>query len=574
MKKNFFTRMKEGFVRLWAALKSHPVELFILLHATVAASFDGNPWWQHPAPYAAIATMTAFCLSRFRKGRNWALWVYWAVIPLYALTAFLPTEWSMTVELGILNFLLPAVYLLTLVTREGAGFSERFYRLVSSFVSALALASIVFILLMLVNLTLEILFSLTPHISNRLMEVSLCFCYIFLAPMLFISFESQEGQPEVALLVERTINYVLTPILLLYNLILYVYLAVILVNWELPKGSVSSMVLVFTIVAVAIRLVRPLLGRQPLKWYFRWFSLFALPLLVLFWVAVAYRIGQYGITIDRCILIVAGALMTLYLIGSILFNSQSSPFNFLFTALLVLCGVVLTVGGPLSARQISLRSQTAIVREKAEALGILALDGTIDTTAFVRRSEADTAYRKEHRAAYQAMKYIEHDLHDTSAVRTSLGMTASEYLDRLSPVTSKYATAWRVDDRTDSETVGDAIEAPIIYISCRDQENIDITGYSRMSTGGYIEGDIDRYIPYPGGRILADSLLATQLAKIGCTPSSDLTEEFLDRHSKELCLYHSPDGKVLIVLDQLSIRRSKDSLYHITYAGFSCALAR
>lgn len=95
-----------------------------------------------------------------------------------------------------------------------------------------------------------------------------------------------------------------------------------------------------------------------------------------------------------------------------------------------------------------------------------------------------------------------------------------------------------------------------------------------MSTGGHIEGSNDRYIPYPGGRILADSLLATQLAKIGCTLGSDLTEEFLNRHSKELCVFHSPDGKVLIVLDQLSIRRSEDSLYHITYAGFSCALAR
>lgn len=121
------------------------------------------------------------------------------VLLLYALTAFLPEAWPKTIEFTILYFLLPAVYLLTLVTREGAGFSGRFYRLLSSCVSALALASIVFILLMLVNLTLEILFSLT-HISNRLIEVSRCFCYIFLTPMLFISFESQEGKPEVALL--------------------------------------------------------------------------------------------------------------------------------------------------------------------------------------------------------------------------------------------------------------------------------------------------------------------------------------------------------------------------------------
>lgn len=562
----FKTRLADGFARLWAALKSHPVELLILLHAATSAFLKGNPWWQQPASYAAFAVVAAFCLSRFRKGYNWAQWVYFAVLPLYALTALLPSAWPGSTEFAILNFLLPFAYLLTFPAWEGQRFSERFYRMLRSMAVALGIATILFVLLSLINLTLDILFKFKA--ASSLWEYFSSICYIVIAPILFISSESQEEQPKVIRLVEVIVNYVLTPVLLVYNLILYVYLVTILVNWDLPKGSVSTMVLVFTIVAISIRLVRPLLTKQPLKWYFRWFALFALPLVVLFWVAVGYRIGQYGITVDRCILFASGALMTLYLVGSVFFSS--SRFNYAFTAILVLCGVMLAVGGPLSARQISLRSQTAIVREKAQALGILTSEGTIDTETFLRNA-ADTVSRKEHRIAYQAMKYIENDLADTAAIRASLGLTSAEYLDRLSVTTSSYATAWWIESDRFSDDEEEPI-APSFYLSCYKEDYLDISGYSRMGMAMDVKVPV-RFIPYPGGSIPADTLLATQLAKIGYTLSSNLDRAKLDDNECALCHYQSPDGKVLIIFDNINIHRT-DSLYHITSASIRCALVR
>lgn len=569
----FKTRLADGFARLWAALKSHPVELLILLHAAASAFLKGNPWWQQPSSYAAFAVTAAFCLSRFRgpasgPTNKWAGWGYWAVIPLYALTTFFPEAWPKSFEFAILDTLMPAAYLLTLPARKDDHFAERFYRLLRSAFIALGIATILFILLSLINLTLDTLFKFKA--ASSLWGYFSSICYIVLAPMLFISTESQEEQPKVIRLVEVIVNYVFTPVLLVYNLILYVYLVTILVNWDLPKGSVSTMVMVFTIVAIAIRLVRPLLAKQPLKWYFRWFALFALPLVALFWVAVGYRIGQYGITVDRCILFVSGALMTLYLVGSIFFST--SRFNYAFTAILVLCGVVLAVGGPLSARQIALHSQTAIVREKAQALGILTPEGMLDTTKeLFFRTEADSSYRKEHRIAYQAMKYIENDLADTVEVRASLGMTSADYLDRLSVATSNYATAWWIE----SDGYSDDVEEPIAYsfsLSCNKEETLDISGYNRMGVGMDVKVPV-RYIPYPGGRIPADTLLATQLAKIGYTLSSNLDRKKLDDNECTLCHYQSPDGKVLILFDYMYIQRT-DSLNHITSATIRCALVR
>lgn len=570
-RKPFMSRLATGLARLWAAIKSHPVELLILLHATVSAIVNDASWWQSSVPYAAIATVAAFCISRFRNGMNWALWTYLAILPLYALTALLPEEWYKTTEFIILNFLLPAVYLLTLPTRDGYRFSERFYRLFRSYMVSLAITTILFVLIELINLTLSLLFSCS---GSWFMRICLSVCYLFFAPMIIISLESQEEQPKVARLIEVIINYVLTPVLLVYNLILYVYLVTIVVKWDLPKGSVSIMVMAFTIVAVSIRLVRPLLAKQPLRWYFRWFGLFALPLVALFWVAVSYRIGQYGITIDRCILVVVGVLMTLYLTGSIIFNYHFSIFNYGFTALIVLCGVVLAVGGPLSARQASLRSQTAIVREKAAALGILTPEGKLDTTGeLFFRTEADSAYRKEHRDVYQAMYYIQYDLSDTTAIRAFLGMTSAEYLDRLSQKTSNYATSYC---RAYDPYADEVAEQPTYYLLCYNNEkDIDISGYRHMSLNKSVPSKqrCCPPIPYPGGSIDADTLLATQLAKIGYTLSSNLERDRLDSNDCDLCCYQSPDGNVLIIFSSMEIQRT-DSLNHIISASIRCALSR
>ena len=571
-RKPFLSRLADGFSRLWAALKSHPVELLVLLHAAASAFLNGNPWWQQSSSYAAIAVVAAFCVSRFRKGMNWAQWVYFALLPLYALTALLPDAWPKTTEFAILNFLLPFAYLLTYPTWEDGRFSERFYRLLRSLAVSVGIAGILYVLLLLVVASVDLLF----HINSgyRFEMASANFCFILLAPMLFISLESQEEPPAVILFVEITINYVLTPILLLYNTILYVYLGVILVNWNLPQSSVSTMVLAFTLVAIAIRLVRPLLAKQPLKWYFRWFSLFALPLVALFWVAVSYRIGQYGVTVDRCILVVVGVLMTLYLIALLILNSQLSIVNYLTTALVVLCGVVLTVGGPLSARQVSLRSQMSIVREKAALMGILAPDGKLDTTLeLFFRTPADTANIRNHRAVYQAMKYLE-EISDTSTVRATLGMTAANYLDHLSQPTSNFASAYAPDEDGYDTIESISVIPHIVYLSMSDRmREMDISGYKRMMVGGNVEGDKEKYILYPGGRIPADSLLATQLAKIGCTLTDPLTESYLELHKDELCCYRSPDSSVLILFDQLSIECT-DSLNTIAYARIHCALSK
>ena len=80
-------------------------------------------------------------------------------------------------------------------------------------------------------------------------------------------------------------------------------------------------------------------------------------------------------------------------------------------------------------------------------------------------------------------------------------------------------------------------------------------------------------IPYPGGTINADTLLAAQLAKIGYTLRSNLDKEKLDKHKDQLLTYTSPDGSILIVFSRMEISKA-DSLNHITSASIWYALSR
>ena len=501
--------------QLWKGLASHPVELLVLLHATVSAMVQSTTWWQMPAYYAAFATVAALCLSFYRKNM-WTSVAYWAVLPLYALTALLPAEWHSMTEYGILTALLPSVYLLA---RGYGDFNTRFFSMVRSGVVAMGIGALAFVLLLLIDASIQILF---PVSWRNVEEYIAIFCFVLLTPMLFIGMESGDERPTASHLEEALVNWVLTPALLIYNLVLYVYLALIVVRWDLPKGSVATMVSMFIGVAVAVRWLRPVLQKQPLGWYFRWFGLIALPLVVLFWVATGYRIGQYGFTIDRCILVATGVLMTAFAVLS-LFKTTRGGYWFLVAY--TVAGLVLAVGGPLSARQLSLRSQTAVIEQYAEKLGILADDGTL---ALPSRNEADTVYRREHRAVYQAMNYIENDLADTVSVQQRFGVSKAEYRNHLSRNTTVYATAWRAE-RYDypEESEIEPVAKPIWVNPVESVEISDIGGYSRLYSHISVT---DGKIRLGDTVIEADSVLAVQLAKIGYTLESNLDRQTVENH--------------------------------------------
>ncbi len=152
-------------------------------------------------------------------------------------------------------------------------------------------------------------------------------------------------------------QYVLLPLVSIYLLILLGYLFKIIINWSLPKGWVSYLVIGFSVVGIlSLLLIHPIRNNKNNKWiltYSRLFYFALLPLVGLLTVAIYTRLSDYGITENRYFIMVLAAWLlgiTLYFIFSKQKNIKIIP---LTLSLLAFAAAV----GPFSATNVSLKSQ-------------------------------------------------------------------------------------------------------------------------------------------------------------------------------------------------------------------------
>ncbi len=112
-----------------------------------------------------------------------------------------------------------------------------------------------------------------------------------------------EAQQSYSRGVKLFTQYVLLPLEVVYLLILYVYTAKILIQWQLPEGGVAYLVMAFSVAGIfALLLLYPIRDSAEERWiriFTRWFYLALFPLIVLLGVAIFRRIGEYGVTENR-----------------------------------------------------------------------------------------------------------------------------------------------------------------------------------------------------------------------------------------------------------------------------------
>lgn len=152
-------------------------------------------------------------------------------------------------------------------------------------------------------------------------------------------------------------QYVLIPLMTIYLAILLVYEIKILVEWEMPKGIVATLILGYAVFGIlSLLLVWPIRnddGNHWIRFFSKSFYVTMMPLIVLLALAVYQRISHYGFTEERYILMVLTlwlAAITSYFLCFRKGNIQFIP------ASLVLLALVITFG-PQSASDISRLSQ-------------------------------------------------------------------------------------------------------------------------------------------------------------------------------------------------------------------------
>lgn len=156
-------------------------------------------------------------------------------------------------------------------------------------------------------------------------------------------------------------QYVLIPLASVYVVILLAYEIKIALEWNLPKGLVSKLILGYAVFGIlSLLLVFPIREKEENKWiktYARSFYFLMLPLLILLFLAVGARITSYGITESRYYLILLAVwllFITIYFLLSKRQNIKLVPISLSILALL-------SIYGPQSAFSISSYSQSQVL---------------------------------------------------------------------------------------------------------------------------------------------------------------------------------------------------------------------
>ena len=140
---------------------------------------------------------------------------------------------------------------------------------------------------------------------------------------------------------EVFVTYILIPLVLLYLVILYAYSLKIVWEWELPKGWVSYLVTALALLGFLIQVMINPIQKTIKSWsiqkFYPWFYILLLPLILLLFVAIFKRIGDYGITENRYFVLILACWIlgiTVYLLASKKKYLKVLPITLLLLALL------------------------------------------------------------------------------------------------------------------------------------------------------------------------------------------------------------------------------------------------
>jgi hypothetical protein len=175
-------------------------------------------------------------------------------------------------------------------------------------------------------------------------------------------------------------QYILLPLVVLYLVILYAYELKIIFNWNWPKGWVSQLVSWFSVAGIlSLLLLWPLRELTENRWirtYTRWFFRALIPLIVMLYMAILQRVGVYGITINRFLVLAMATGLSIVTLYFVLTRKK----DIRFIPIIVFAIALLSAYGPWSAFAISRHSQQARLDKLLLTSGIVS-DGKIVTTS-------------------------------------------------------------------------------------------------------------------------------------------------------------------------------------------------
>jgi len=152
-------------------------------------------------------------------------------------------------------------------------------------------------------------------------------------------------------------QYILIPLVLVYLVILYAYMAKIIIQWGWPKGYVSNLILGFSITGIfSLLLLWPIQDRSENTWIRRLshrFYLALIPLVAMLLLAIGMRLSDYGVTENRYYVLIMG----IWLAGIVVYFLVSKAKSIKVIPVSLSIIALLSAYGPWSASSTAQRSQ-------------------------------------------------------------------------------------------------------------------------------------------------------------------------------------------------------------------------
>lgn len=215
-------------------------------------------------------------------------------------------------------------------------FAANAIKVTSSYITSSILSLIAALIALSIYMSIIYIFNIDE--VNDIIAVIFSTSGFILAPILFLSLEykAKKDKIELGRPMSILLNYILSPSIIIYGVILYIYFAKVTFLWTLPKGVISTTAITFLAIGIFVYICRAVLERKVLNWVFKYFTYISLPALIMLWVGTIYRVTEYGLTGNRVYLIVTIITLTLWVSMMLFKRHNKHQYLTLFTIIIYL----------------------------------------------------------------------------------------------------------------------------------------------------------------------------------------------------------------------------------------------
>lgn len=404
---SFSARLSAIWRGLLGSFRDFPVEAFISLAAFTLTLLSNEKVIEtsFPLVYFFPLLVLSFCLHRISDRKGTLVWkvcylasaLFW--IPLY----FWRPELG---EAGIVVIYMISFILLfaTGGRQDNEQYATTILHCLVKGCAAVLVAGVLSLAVLAIIASVDFLF-LSRSLAEKWYVYPQLLVWLLIAPMLCCAFVSETpAQWKDRRILTLVVEYVLTPALLIYSVILYAYMLRILIQWKLPDGGVAYLVGGFIGVALVCRLLQALVTKPHFKWFYRYFPYVAIGPLVLLWIGIARRVGEYGLTEMRVYLVAVSLLLTMFTV--LLLWPRNRSFFRMSLALGGLAAILTFIPG-IRAHDLGLRDQRARLEK---VLPDLLVDGKFPEDAPYTAIADSYDLRRKWDSASSAINYLRKEL--------------------------------------------------------------------------------------------------------------------------------------------------------------------